>query len=161
MRTIRALAACALAGVTTALCLPETSLADSAETSTSVKVRPGPLALYGVPAARSFTPLVLCTRVGLSAVLPAISVVDATGSGRGWHLAVSVVSGGEAWVRAAVSAYNAPAELRPRSAGAIQLAARPRTLAYALHGQGVGTTVLSVSVHARPGVRVRFVLQGP
>jgi hypothetical protein len=106
--------------------------------------------------------LIQCTPVGQSAVLPAIRVVDATGSGRGWRLAVSVVSGGQAWVRAAVSAYNGPAELRPRSAGDVELAARPRTVAYALRGQGMGTTVLSdVSVHAHPGVRLRFVLRAP
>lgn len=154
--------ACALAGVTVALCLPVASVADSAETATTVTVRPGPLALYGVPAARSFKPLVQCTPVGESAVLPAIRVVDATGSGRGWRLAVSVVGGGRAWVRAAVSAYNGPDDLRPRSAGDVELASSPRTVAYALRGQGMGTTVLSdLSVHARAGVRLRFVLRAP
>jgi hypothetical protein len=144
------------------LSLPTASVADSAESATTVTVRPGPLALYGVPVARSFKPLILCARVGMSAVLHAIRVVDATGSGRGWRLAVSVVSGGRAWVHAAVSSYNGPADLRARSAGDVELAARPRTVLYALRGQGMGTTVLSaVSVRARPGVRVRFVLLAP
>src|SRR5712691_10518354 len=93
-RTIPTLAACALADAAVALGFPVGATADSAETTATLTVHPGPLALYGVPAARSFTPLVLCTSAGLSAALPAIRVVDATGSGRGWHLAVSVVSGG-------------------------------------------------------------------
>ena len=48
-------------------------------------VRPGPLALYGVPAARSFTPPIRYTPEGPCAILPPIRVVDATGSGRGWQ----------------------------------------------------------------------------
>jgi hypothetical protein len=160
-RRISDLAALVLLGA--AVALPATAAADSAETSTSVAVRPGPLALYGVPAGRSFTPLVRCTAAGTYASLPAIRVVDATGSGRGWHLAVSVVGGGDAWARATVSAYNGPAELQPRSVGDVRLAAHPRTIAYALREHGMGTTVLSgVSVHSRVGLQVRFVLEpGP
>jgi hypothetical protein len=45
----------------------------------------------------------------------------------------------------------------------VQLAARPRTVAYAVREHGMGTTLLiGLSVHARPGVRVRFILEpGP
>jgi len=158
---ISALAACALSVV--ALPLPAAAVADSAATSTTVAVRPGPLALYGVPVGRSFRPLVMCTRAGMSASLPAIRVVDATGSGRGWHVAIAVTGGGEASIRAAVSAYNGPAELRPRSTGEVKLAPHPRRVAYALRDQGMGTTVLSgIAMRSHPGVRVRFFLEpGP
>jgi hypothetical protein len=128
-----------------------------------VTVRPGPLALYGVPTAKSVTPRIRYTAAGSSAALPPLRVVDATGSGRGWHLAVSVLSGGPAWVRTAVSAYNGPALLRPRAAGDVRLVQRPRTVAFALRNHGMGTTVLrGLSIFARPGVRVCFVLEpGP
>src|SRR5216684_2935222 len=117
-RTIAAVAVSGLLGILVALPLAATAAADSAETNTAFAVRPGPLALSGVPAGRSFSPRVMCTTTGISASLPAIRVVDATGSGRGWHLAVSVARGGKAWARAGVvSAYNGPAKLRPRSAG--------------------------------------------
>jgi hypothetical protein len=153
----------ALAGVAVAVCFPTAAAADSVETTTTFTVRPGPLALYGVPAERSFTPLIRCTAAGLSAVLPSIRVVDATGSGRGWQLAVSVVGGGEAWVRTAVSDYNGPPRMWPHSAGDVRLTEWPRTVAFALRDQGMGTTVLrGMSLHAHPGVRVRFVLEpGP
>jgi hypothetical protein len=153
---------CAFA-VGAAACLPAAAVADVVETTARFSVRPGPLALYGVPAGRPFTPLIRCTAAGLSAVLPSIRVVDATGSGRGWQLAASVVGGGEAWVRTAVSAYNGPPRMRPHSAGEVRLTERPRTLAFALRDQGMGTTVIrGMSVDARPGVRVRFVLEpGP
>src|ERR1700737_4874140 len=120
--TIPALARCVLASAVFALCLPAGAAADSAETTATLTVRPGPLALYGVPAARSFTPAIRYTAAGPSAALPSIRVVDATGSGRGWHLVASVVSGGGAWVRTAVSSYNGPAGLRPGSAGDVRLA---------------------------------------
>jgi hypothetical protein len=60
-------------------------------------------------------------------------------------------------------AVNGPAELRPRSAGEVQLTGLPRTIVYALREHGMGTTVLSgLSLHSRPGAQVRFVLQsGP
>jgi hypothetical protein len=153
----------ALVGAAFAVCLPAGASADSAETTASFTVRPGRLAMYGVPAGRSFTPPIRRTATGSSAVLPSIWVVDATGSGRGWHLAVSVVSGGSAWLRTAVSAYNGPARLRPRAMGDVQLAGRPLTVAFALRDHGMGTTVLrGLSVYGRPGVRVRFVLEpGP
>jgi hypothetical protein len=157
--SILALGARALACAILALGLPAAAAADSAETATLVTVQPGPLALYGVPATRSFTPLVLCTTDGLTASLPETRVVDATGSGRGWHLELSVPTGDEAWVQATVSEYNGPDGLRPRSAGDIQLARHPRTIAYALRGQGMGTTVLRISVHAQAGVRLRFWLR--
>jgi len=162
------MAPCALAGVAVAVCSPAAASADFAETAASFTVRPGPLALYGVPAERSFTPSmrytftppIWYTAAVPSAALPPIKVVDATGSGRGWYLAVSVVGGGEAWVRTAVSAYNGPPQGRPRSAGDVRLARRPRTVAFALRGQGIGTTVLrGVYAYARPGVRVRFILR--
>ena len=146
-----------------ALCLPARAGADFAETTAVFTVRPGPLALYGVPAARSFTPPIRYTPEGPCAILPPIRVVDATGSGRGWHLAVYVVSGGGAWIRTAAFAYNGPARLRPHIRGDVQLAHRPRTIAYSLRNEGVGITVLrSVSVYAGPGVQVRFALHpGP
>lgn len=124
-RTTLALAVASLAGAAVVLCVPAGAVADSVETTTTVTVRPGPLVLYGVPAARSFMPLVRRTAAGPSAVLPAIRVVDATGSGHGWHLAVSLVSGGGAWVRIAVSAYNGPSRMRPHSAGDVRLTSRP------------------------------------
>jgi hypothetical protein len=162
-RAMLILATCALIGVAVAIPPAASAAGDFAETETTVTVHPGPLALHGVPAERSFNPPVICTPEGLYASLPAITVVDATGSGHGWHLAMSVPSGGKAWARAPVSAYNGPPELRPRSSGNVQLADRPRTVAYAVRDHGMGTTVLiGLSVHARPGVRVRFVLEpGP
>jgi hypothetical protein len=161
--TIPAVARCALAGAVFAVYLPAGAAADSAETTATLTVRPGPLALYGVPAATSFTPPIRYTAAGRSAALPPIRVVDATGSGRGWHLVASVVSGRGAWVRTAVASYNGPARLRPRSAGDVRLAQRPRTVAFALRGQGMGITVLrGLSAHALLGVRVCFILKpGP
>ena len=165
------MAPCALAGVAVAVCSPAAAAADFAETTASFTVRPGPLALHGVPAGRSFTPPIRYTFTSAiwstaevpSAALPPIRVVDATGSGRGWHLAVSVVGGGEAWVGTAVSAFNGPPQMRPRSAGDVRPAQRPRTVAFALRDQGMGTTVLrGVYAYARPGVRVCFILRpGP
>jgi hypothetical protein len=161
--TMPAVARCALAGAVFAVCLPAGATADSVETSAEFRVRPGPLALYGVPAARSFTPQIRYTSAGPSAALPPIRVLDATGSGRGWHLVASVVSGRGVWARTTVSSYNGPARLRPRSAGDVRLTRRPRTVAFALRDQGMGTTVLrGLSGYARPGVRVCFVLKpGP
>jgi hypothetical protein len=161
--TIPALARCALAGAAFALCLPAGAAADSSETTATVTIRPGPLALYGVPAATFFTPQVRYSAAVPSAALPPIRVVDATGSGRGWHLLASVASGSGAWIRTTVSSYNGPAQLSPRAAGDVRLAQRPRRVAFALRDQGMGTTVLrGVSVYALPGVRVCFVLEsGP
>ena len=157
------MARCALAGAVFAACLPAGAAADSVETSAAFTVRPGPLALYGVPAARSFTPPIRYTAAGPSAAVPPIRVLDATGSGRGWHLVASVVSGRGAWVRTTVSSYNGPARLRPRSAGDVRLTRRPRTVAFALRGQGMGTTVLrGLSGYALRGVRVCLILRpGP
>jgi hypothetical protein len=153
----------ALAGAVVALCLPARAGADFAETTAVFTVRPGPLALYGVPVARAFVPPIRYTSEGPCATLPPIRVVDGTGSGRGWHLAVSVVSGGGAWIRTAALAYNGPARLRPHTTGEVQLAHRPRTIAYSLRNQGMGITVLrGASIYAGPGVRVRFaLLPGP
>ncbi len=68
----------------------------------------------------TFTPPIWYPAAVPSAALPAIKVVDATGSG-------------------------------------------PRTVAFALRDQGMGTTVLrGVYAYARPGVRVCFILRsGP
>jgi opacity protein-like surface antigen len=157
--TILRLAGSWIVGVVLAACLTASAAADSVETATSVAVRPGPLALRGVPNARSFTPEMVCTTGGVAASLPPITVVDATGSGRGWHLAIVLLGAGSAWARADVSAYNGPPQLAARSAGEVQLGVRPQTIAYALPRHGMGTSVLGrLVLRSRVPVRVRFLL---
>ena len=157
-RRILAFVGLALTSATVALGLPARAAADSVETTTSVAVRRGPLALRGVPGDRFFAPQLLCTDAGAAASLPPIKIVDATGSGRGWRLAIAAVDSREAWATVAVVAYNGPGSLSPRSLDDPQLGERAQTVAYARSDHGMGTTVLSITVHAQPGLRVRLSL---
>jgi hypothetical protein len=143
MRYALALAAIAFAS------LPATAAAASAEGIATVTVLAGPLTLVDAPAG---VRLLNCARGGgYSAVLPSLQVVDATGSGRGWRL---TVHGAAASVHG--YSYNGPAGLAPRPGAGV-------VVAYASRNDGMGTTVLRLTVFAgTPRVTLRFVLtQGP
>jgi len=133
--------------------------AETSETNTSFEVKPGPLVLRGA----SSIPLHF-RQVGMEdvAYLPTFSVVDATGSGHGWHLRAAVQGTSSTGVlqeyalhlaspqNADVEGSNAP----KRGYGSL-LGTKSFTVAFATANTGMGTFTyhgVSITVSALEAV---------